>query len=123
MKTLKAKGEIRSASSGRFASAEPGNDLHLRGDVLKLVEAFDLVSEALDFCLVGLVRDKKREPVAMISQTLLLLGGVRSVVASELHVAGVSVPDAPDLEVMSDAKVSRVLAVVASSTHGKGRRK
>lgn len=123
MKILKVKGEIRSASSGRFAAAEPGNDLQLRGDVLKLVEAFDLVSEALDFCLVGLVRDKKREPVAMISQTLLLLGGVRSVVASELNVAGVSVPSAPDLGVMPNAQVSRVLAVVASSSQPKGRRK
>ena len=37
MKTVKAKGEIRSASSGRFVAAEPGNDLQLRGDVLKLV--------------------------------------------------------------------------------------
>ncbi len=91
--------------------------------MLKLVEAFDLVSEALDFCLVGLVRDKKREPVAMISQTLLLLGGVRSVVASELNVAGVSVPSAPDLGVMPNAQVSRVLAVVASSSQPKGRRK
>ncbi|MBI2726942.1 MAG: hypothetical protein HYX42_11920 [Polaromonas sp.] len=123
MKAIKGTGKIRAASSGQFAASDPGNDPQLRGDVLKLVEAFDLVSEALDSCLVGLVRDKRREPVAMISQTLLLLGGVRSVVASELHVAGVSVPEAPDLEVMSNAQVSRVLAVVASSSQGKGRRK
>lgn len=98
MKAPKTIGAFRSARSGQFAESGPDSDPELKADVLKLIEALDLISPVLDYLLLGYVRDKKREQSVMFAQTLHALSALRHAVAAELHAAGISSPSAPVLE-------------------------
>ena len=98
LRARKTVGAFRSAHSGQFAQIGPHSDPELKADVLKLVEALDLVSPVLDFVLMGCVRDKMREQSVIFAQTLHWLSALRFAISAELQAVGISAPAAPTLE-------------------------